>query len=447
MFNFTITKFGVVGTGDTGLSIINYLQFHKAQIVRIYDTRDNPPNIDKLSAFNICCGKLDYNNFCDVDVIIISPGISIFDPALVMAKNNNKIVINDIGIFALSIKEWPSKVIAITGSNGKSTVTALTGHLSASYGKKTLIAGNIGVPVLNSYLDIITTQEIPEVIVLELSSFQLECDYSIKLSAATVLNISEDHLDRYRDLLEYSYYKSNIFNNCAVQVLNHDDNLVVSMQRHNKVVRWFGSMLSDHFTIANNYLIIEGKQYICCEELSIIGQHNYYNALVSLALIQAIGIDINDTKLKDGLKSFTGLLHRMQKIVTHNEITFIEDSKGTNVGAVIAGVSGLSSNVHLILGGDGKGQDFSPLRQLIISKCKSVAIIGQDKFKILDTLTGLSIPVQIFDSLPDAVSFCYSMAKRGDYVVLSPACASWDMFDNYKHRAKVFVESVYDCIK
>ncbi len=432
-------NFAVIGLGDTGLSIIRYLNHKKAKIVRVLDTRKAPPNAEQIK-HPTSFGALKYCDFSDVDVIVISPGISIYEPVLQAALKNSKQVIGDIELFANEIKHWNSKVIGITGSNGKTTVTSIAGYLSDCYGLNTLVAGNIGKTVLDAYLNIITSGNIPQVIVLELSSFQLETTYSLELDAGVVLNISEDHLDRYRDLLEYAYAKANIFNNCKVQVLNSDDAFVKAMQRHDKACKFFGE--DANFSIKNNTLQINGIDYMEATELSLVGRHNCFNTLASLALLDAVGVDIYSSKIKNGLRSFKGLEHRMEKVITHNGILYIEDSKGTNVGAVVAGVSGLDCPVHLILGGDGKGQDFMPLRSLVEKKCKSVAIIGQDKLAIKKVLDGIKMPIEMFATLPEAVNFCINNASSGDSVVLSPACASWDMFDNYKHRAKIFIESI-----
>lgn len=444
--DFKQDKFAVIGLGDTGLSIINYLRYCKANITKIFDTRDNPPHQDVVSTYQLFCGKLDISHFNDVDVIAISPGVSIYEPVLQELITLGKIIVGDIELFALATQMWQSKLIGITGSNGKTTVTTLVGYLAEASGYTTLVAGNIGTPVLQSYMQIMQTGNIPQIIVLELSSFQLETTYSLNLVAATALNISEDHLDRYCDLLEYAYAKSHIFNNCKTQILNISDPLVVSMSRSKSKHIWFGDDPAATYRIVkdNNtlFLNIDGKDYIQCSSLELVGLHNYLNVLASLALLSEAGINIHDSKLKDALQSFKGLEHRMQKIVVSNGITYIEDSKGTNVGAVVAGISGLDKPVHLILGGDGKGQDFSPLHQLVEKYCKSVAILGQDKYKINEVLVDLPMPIKLCDSLEECVLFCNSNAVSGEYVVLSPACASWDMFDNYKHRAQVFIDSV-----
>lgn len=449
--NFAKDKFAVIGLGDTGISIINYLKYQQAQIVRVFDTRDNPPHQELVDGLKLYTGKLQECLLDEIDVIVISPGISIYEPVLQNALHRGKQVIGDIELFAQAIVHWDCKIIGITGSNGKTTVTSLTGFLASTYGINTLVAGNIGVPVLSSYLTIVKESlTIPELIVLELSSFQLESTYSLELDAATVLNISEDHLDRYRDLLEYAYVKANIFNHCKIQVLNIEDQFVRAMARSKEECLWFGAN-SNQFSLKreNGTLLLQcdAKTIIDSSELNLVGVHNYLNCLASIALLKGVGIDVYQAKIQQGLRDFKGLEHRMQKVTTHNGIVYIEDSKGTNVGAVVAGVSGLDGMVNLILGGDGKGQDFSPLRELVENKCRSVAIIGQDKLLIEQVLKGLNLPIKCLVSLEDAVKFCMAHAKSGDYVVLSPACASWDMFNNYKHRAQVFIDCIYDNIK
>ncbi|MBY0378822.1 MAG: UDP-N-acetylmuramoyl-L-alanine--D-glutamate ligase, partial [Burkholderiales bacterium] len=377
--NFNTHRFAVVGLGDTGLSIIDYLKFKQANIVKVLDTRDNPPNQEKILNLPFIFGKLKPEFFDAVDVIVISPGISIYEQVLQYAITKGILVLGDIELFAQEIKHWSSKIIGVTGSNGKTTVTTLTGYLAKSIGIDTLVAGNIGIPVLRSFIDIETNKKYPQLIVLELSSFQLESIYSLSLDSATVLNISEDHLDRYRDLLEYAYVKANIFNNCKVQVLNSDDVLSLAMKRSElKLLEISGENSNANFSMLREsnqlYIMVKHKKFLPCKMLNLVGTHNYINVLASLALLEAVGVDIYNAKLISSLKAFSGLEHRMQKIAqSSNQITFIEDSKGTNVGSVVAGISGLDAPVNLILGGDGKGQDFMPLRNLVQNKCKSVA--------------------------------------------------------------------------
>ncbi|MBX9599281.1 MAG: UDP-N-acetylmuramoyl-L-alanine--D-glutamate ligase [Burkholderiales bacterium] len=437
--NYSTTKFVIIGAGETGKSILNYLDQRNACILRVLDTRDNPPQIE---SYQVIGGTLDYANLADADIIAISPGVSIYEPALQQAIHSGKQIVGDIELFAREINAWQSKVIGITGSNGKTTVTSLTGFLAEHSGIKTLVAGNIGTQVLDALLECEKQNSYPELIVLELSSFQLETLTSINFASATVLNISEDHLDRYRDLLEYAYVKAHIFNLCQHQILNIEDSLVLAMARHGLAQSYFGDKQGNyHLTEdADPVLQINGMEYLKSSALQLVGRHNYLNVLAALALLAGAGYAL--AQFKVACVQFAGLEHRMQKVTEHDGILYIEDSKGTNVGAVIAGVGGINRPVHLILGGDGKGQDFAPLRELVLNKCKSVAVIGQDKDLILETLTGIN-NVAGFVSLEDAVDACIKNAVSGDAVILSPACASWDMFTNYKHRAQVFVDSIY----
>lgn len=438
--NFKTDKFVIIGAGETGKSILNYLRYRQAQILRLLDTRETPPLIEGVTVIG---GALNYHQVMDANIIVISPGVSIYEPVLQQALQNGKQVIGDVELFAREINSWSCKVIGVTGSNGKTTVTSLTGFLASECGIKTLVAGNIGLAVLDALLEIEQSGEYPELIVLELSSFQLETTSSLKLASATALNISEDHLDRYRDLLEYAYVKAHIFSNCQVQVLNQDDPLVMAMRRDGCSQLYFAAADADYSLQNDNFssqLTINGQHYLDSAQLQLVGQHNYLNALASLALLAGAGYE--PALFRAPLSRFAGLEHRMQKVLEHNGVLYIEDSKGTNVGAVIAGVNGIARPVHLILGGDGKGQDFSPLRQLVLNKCSSVALIGQDADKLGETLQGIA-NVHKFTTLPEAVAACIQLAKAGDAVILSPACASWDMFTNYKQRAQVFIDCVY----
>lgn len=437
--NYSTAKFVIVGAGETGRSIYNFLAYRGANVLRVIDTRATPP---QWSEIEVIGGQLEYGNFFDADIIVISPGVSIYEPVLQRALSHGKEVIGDVELFAREIKTWNAKVIAITGSNGKTTVTSLTGFLGQQAGIKTLVAGNIGLPVLDALREIEQTHDYPQLIVLELSSFQLETLTSLQPVSATVLNISEDHLDRYRDLLEYAYVKANIFNNCQIQVLNLDDPLVQAMRRDDRQQLYFAASAAEYQLSHNgDKLLVEDQAIFTTENLQLVGKHNYLNVLASLALLNGAGYSLEH--FIPYLAEFAGLEHRMQKVCEHNGVLYIEDSKGTNVGAVIAGVGGINRPIHLILGGDGKGQDFSPLRELVLTKCHSVALIGQDAEQLAEILTGIP-NVKSYRTLELAVAACVKQAKSGDAVILSPACASWDMFKNYKHRAQVFIDAVHE---
>lgn len=443
--DFVNDKFIVIGAGITGRSIVSYLNYKNATIVRIVDTRDDLVKPDSFANLELITGKLEYENLCAANVLVLSPGVSIYDPVIKQCQANGIYVIGDIELFALAIMDYPSKIIAITGSNGKTTVTTLVNHLINSANLSCVAIGNIGFPALDCYLSMVTTNNIYEVIVLELSSFQLETTYSLNCDVATVLNISEDHLDRYPNLLTYAYIKSQIFNNAKLQIINYDDNLIKAMISPDKSQTYFSLNQPIDFYIhtqANNsYLYYKNQQVYACDQLLLFGRHNYLNVLASLACVK--GLDLNLDKITPALASFKGLDHRMQYITTHNNIIFIDDSKGTNVGAVVAGISGLNMPVHLILGGDAKGQDFSPLVEVVKQKCHSVAIIGKDSQLIYTTLLSSGIPLVCYSSLNLAVKGCIDKAIPGECIILSPGCSSLDMFDNYIHRAKIFIESVY----
>ena len=446
------SKFCIIGCGATGLSTLRFLEYMDWKIEKIFDTRKFVSNFDRFKNYKLYLGEFNIEDFYDIDIIIISPGVSVFDKTIVKLKSQGKMIFGDVELFARMIQNWNSKIIAITGSNGKTTVTNLVGEICKFNHKDVLIAGNIGVPVLDSYVDCIKRGTHPEVIVLELSSFQLETISSLNIDVATVLNISDDHLDRYNDLLEYAYIKSSIFNKAKIQILNINDELVLAMRRFQIKTIFFGKNINNYcsnekFEVKENLLYINGIKYLDFCHVKLIGEHNYFNIAASLALVKALEIDINNQNTLDAIKNFNPIEHRMQLVLVYNRISIIDDSKGTNVGAVLSGVSGLKYKVHLILGGDGKGQNFYPLRNLVQQQCKSVAIIGKDRHIIFNILQDLNIKIELFDSMQDAVTFCFNNALPDEAIVLSPACSSLDMFDDYKHRSKVFIESVYANIK
>jgi UDP-N-acetylmuramoylalanine--D-glutamate ligase len=336
-------------------------------------------------------------------------------------------------------------VIAITGSNGKSTVTSLAGHLCTSAGLDTVIAGNIGLPVLDALTEREVKGEMPKVWVLELSSFQLETTSSLRADAATVLNISADHMDRYAGLGEYAAAKQAIFHGCKVQVLNRDDAMTMAMRQENADVQTFGLKPG---TAASEWGLLErdGRRWLAkgherlfaVDELPIAGLHNAANALAALALCRAIGLQYEP--MLAALKTFKGLAHRVEFVAEVNGRKFYDDSKGTNVGATAAALQGFAEPVVLIAGGDGKGQDFTPLRDAV-AKTRAVVQIGRDGPQIEKAIAG-ACHVQRAESMEEAVQQAYALSEPGDVVLLSPACASWDMFRNYAHRAEVFINAV-----
>jgi len=440
-------RYILIGFGLSGKSTYNYLKKHNADIIKIIDTRD--AFVFDNIAEPTQSGEFDYNQVKMADVIVLSPGVSIYHPALQEAIFHGIKVIGDIEIFAQEMVKYNTQLIGITGSNGKTTVTTLCDYILNNLGYSSMALGNIGNPVLTE-LDLLEegVKAIPDFIVLELSSFQLETTYSLSLNSATCLNISEDHMDRYRDLLEYAYVKSNIFTHSKVQVLNADDVICAAMQRDLQSCCYFGRSSEYGLSYINKQIFLNTPNYplINTASCGLVGVHNYFNILAAIALIQGCGIMLTE-QMVGIIQSFQGLEHRVQKIALHNDVTYIEDSKGTNVGAVIAAIEGMNNPIHLLLGGDGKGQDFTPLIPAIAKHCSSVAIIGQDKHLIGQMVQRSGVNYQIFESFQEAVLFLCNNARPHDIVLLSPACASWDMFSDYKERAKIFKEIVDEYIQ
>jgi UDP-N-acetylmuramoylalanine--D-glutamate ligase len=478
----------VLGLGQSGLSMARHLADAGA-IVSAADTRIAPPGLIEFQAAwpeaRVHCGPLDDAVFAEVDAVAISPGMAIAgpqtDPAVVSALSRGLSFIGDIELFALALADEASrsgyrpKVLAITGTNGKTTVTSLAAHMAGRAGKRAVAAGNIGPAVLDAWRDAVASGSLPEVWVLELSSFQLETTSSLKADAATVLNLTEDHLDRHGSMEAYARAKARIFANGATQVLNRDDQQVLAMRtpfvKRNRrdiapAVFTFGTdapVLATDFGLVREprpggmMWLAQGNSEESGEDavaprrlmpqdvLKIRGAHNAANALAALALCGAIGLPL--APMLKGLADYSGLPHRVQGIAEINGVTYVDDSKGTNVGATIAALLGLGAGlpqgarIVLIAGGDGKGQDFAPLRAAVARHCRAVMLIGRDGAAIGAAL-GDVVPAIDHALLEDAVRAAASRAAPGDIVLLSPACASFDMFRDYGHRALVFVAAV-----
>jgi UDP-N-acetylmuramoylalanine--D-glutamate ligase len=422
----------VLGLGDTGLSVARYAERHGAR-VRVADTRAKPPRLAELAG-DVHLGAFSHALLAAVDLVCISPGLSLADPLVAEALARGIPVLGDVELFA-----WQNRapVLAITGTNGKSTVTALTGHLLRTAGVDAEIAGNISPPVLDALMK---RSAPPAAWVLELSSYQLETAWSLNPRAATVLNLSEDHLDRYASLADYGAAKARIFEGDGVQVLNRDDAGTLAMARPGRHVVTFGLDAST----GRNYgvragLLLEGEERIVeASALPIHGAHNVANALAACALARAFGVPRE--RLREGLASFRGLPHRLELVARRGGVDWYDDSKGTNVGATIAALRGLGKRAVLILGGEGKGQDFAPLRAPVAEFASRVMLIGRDAPVIEAALAGL--PLERCPSLEQAVERAARIARPGEAVLLSPACASFDMFRDYRHRGEVFAAAV-----
>jgi UDP-N-acetylmuramoylalanine--D-glutamate ligase len=442
----------VLGLGASGLSMARWLAARGA-VVRVADSRSAPPYASQLQselpAVELHTGAFGPESFAGVDLIAISPGVPLAEPLVRAAVERGIDVVGDIELFARIREEFPgNRVIAITGSNGKSTVTEMVGAMVRAAKVRTLVAGNIGLPILEALMEVDSgRRRRPDVFVLELSSFQLESTGSLNPDAAAVLNVSEDHLDRYSGMRDYADAKARIFIGDGIQVVNREDGWARGMIGSGRKVFTFG--LDEPWNDGNwglrdiegDLWLAEGRANLMkVSELKVAGLHNAANALAALALCRAIRLPYEP--LLEALFNFEGLPHRVQKVAEVGGVAFYDDSKGTNVGATVAALMGMASRIVLIAGGEGKGQDFSPLRDAVAKKAKGVVVIGRDGEKIAAAIASSGVAIVHAVSMHDAVRAGFALAQPGDAVMLSPACASFDMFRNYEHRAEVFVEEV-----
>jgi UDP-N-acetylmuramoylalanine--D-glutamate ligase len=368
--------------------------------------------------------------------VIASPGVSVREPMLAEALTRGLPVVGDIELFA---REAGAPIVGITGTNGKSTVTTLVKLMIDACGRRAIAGGNLGRAALDLLED-----PLPDFYVLELSSFQLETTYSLPTAAATVLNVTSDHMDRYDTMVEYAQAKARVFDHCAVAVINLDDAAVRRMPRQGQRTVGF-SLRGDpgaEFGIRPSNddveLVRNGERLVAMSELKISGLHNAANALASLALCAALDLDLE--RCVRALRDFSGLPHRSQWVVEVRGVRYIDDSKGTNVGATLAAVRGLAGPLVIIAGGQGKGQDFAPLADAFRGKVHHAVLIGQDAQQLAAVLRPVCA-VEFAGDMQSAVKVASRVAKVGDTVLLSPACASLDMFHDYAHRGDVFAEA------
>jgi UDP-N-acetylmuramoylalanine--D-glutamate ligase len=451
-------KVVVLGLGDTGLSMVRWLARRGAD-VRVADSRSEPPHAAALARelprVRLATGAFGEETLRGTDLVAISPGLDRRVPPVADAIKRGVPVVGDVELFAQALKEAARrqtpdarpKVATITGSNGKSTVTAMTGEILRTAGRRTVVAGNIGTPVLDALGAIEAGAPAPEVFVLELSSFQLESTSSLESDAAAMLNLSEDHLDRYDGMDSYAAAKARVFAGNGVQVLNRDDSRSLGMQRPGRTHYTFGAgrpRSENEWGICTAHggeaLARGSRSLMAVSELPLAGLHNAANALAAHALASAVGAP--DEILPRALRSFRGLPHRMQQVAEHRGVLFLDDSKGTNVGATVAALSGMRRPVVLIAGGDGKGQDFTPLAPVVRARARAVVLIGRDADKLARAIAGSSVPVERAAGMDEAVTTAFRASRKGDAVLLSPACASFDMFRNYEHRGEAFVAAV-----
>ncbi len=432
--------------------------------MRVADTRAKPPYLDELrrritgadSRLEFAAGEFDKALLDGIDLLVLSPGLSGGLMVVIHARAAGIPVVGEIELFAQGLRALNSTapVLAITGTNGKTTTTALTGHLLRATGKTAGVAGNISPAALTALMDALDADALPQIWVLELSSFQLETTETLNAAAATVLNISDDHLDRYIDLDEYASAKARVFQSAegapGVQVLNRADPRVCRMALADRHIISFGLDApagEDDFGLRENRgeaWLVQGRRLLLpVSELPLAGLHNAANAMAALALCSALGFDA--ASLLPALRSFRGLPHRVEQVAEIDGVTWYDDSKGTNVGATVAaleGLGGLGRKIVVILGGDGKGQDFSPLEKAVARHARSAVLVGRDGPLIEKAISGAGVAMENAADMGDAVRRAARRAQPGDAVLLSPACASFDMFRNYEHRAQVFIDAV-----
>jgi len=425
----------VLGMGDTGLSVANWVK-SEGGIVRAADTRAAPPRKRDFSG-ELHAGKFKASLLKDVDLVCISPGLSLEEEVVQTALAKNIPVVGDIELFA-----WAAtgNVLAVTGTNGKSTVAALTGHLLRTAGVDCEVAGNISPPALDALLK---RKKPPAAWVLELSSYQLETTWSLAPVAAAMLNLSEDHLDRYAGLAEYAGAKSRIFMGEGAQVLNRCDSASMALALAGRTEVTFGldaPSMPEDFGVDGKYLVRGAERILPVADLPLSGAHNLSNALAACALACFAAVPL--PALAKGLRSFRGLPHRMQRVALRGGVEWLDDSKGTNVGATVAALKGMQKKAILILGGEGKGQNFAPLVPAIREHAAHVLLIGRDAASIGKAIAASGVPAERIATMEKAVARAAQVAAPGNAVLLSPACASFDMFRDYKHRGEVFADAV-----
>ncbi|MCL7420450.1 MAG: UDP-N-acetylmuramoyl-L-alanine--D-glutamate ligase [Methylobacter sp.] len=432
----------VVGLGITGISAARYLQDLGIKFA-IIDSRAKPPLMEMLSQqmpdAAVFTGGFDEAAFNVATHLVVSPGVSLNEKAIVKAIANGTKIVSDIDLFACSI-DVP--VIAITGSNGKSTVTTMLGEMTKEAGKRVGVGGNLGTPALD-----LLGQD-AELYVLELSSFQLERTTVFNAAAATVLNVTVDHLDRHADMAEYAEEKRRVFKGNGVMVINADDPIVESMKDADRKVLTFSinRKHADFYLAANantEYLMHNDTLLMPLAELPLEGRHNAANALAALALGAAVGLD--EPSMCRALRKFKGLAHRMQRVAEIRGVTWVNDSKATNIGACVAALQGYDRKVILIAGGDAKGADMNELRPVIKEKAKGVVLIGKDAGLIEQALKGC-VPVYAAENIVQAVQIAANLADAGESVLLSPACASLDQFKSYQDRGEKFTKAVLELV-
>ena len=453
----------VLGLGETGLSVARWVARQGGTPV-VADNRANPGRAHLLGELvpeaSLRLGPFSPDLLSGIDLLAISPGLALTEAIVQMALQQDIPVVGEIELFAWHVRNHDSsRILAITGTNGKTTTTALTGEILRTAGLNCEVAGNIGPSALAALMARMDHGNPPAIWVLELSSYQLETTWSLDADAAVMLNLSEDHLDRYAALEDYGAAKARIFLGHGAQVVNRDDPYSASLSIPDREYVSFGLGVPPRDAdfglrqIRDQRWLSQGDNaFLNSENLRILGTHNTSNALAACALARLAGASYSN--LADGLNTFPGLPHRMQRVSTRNGVVWFNDSKGTNIGATKAALEGSAAIINavspsgkalLILGGEGKGQDFSELSNAVRRHASRVLLIGRDAPLIESALAATGgVPIVRCQSLEEAVSRAERHARPGDWVLLSPACASFDMFRDYAHRGETFVAAVHD---
>ncbi len=424
----------IAGLGRTGLSCAKYLRAQGLDFV-VTDSRSAPPGLDDVQQMlpetAIRVGGFDPALLDGAAQVLASPGIPLQEPLLVAAAARGIPVFGDVELFS---RVANAPIVAITGTNGKSTVTTLVALMTEATDRRALAGGNLAPPALE-----LLEAPVPDFYVLELSSFQLETTTSLHTTVATVLNVTADHMDRYTSVADYAAAKARIFDRAATAVVNVDDALVRAMPRSGQRVLGFSLEGPADYAVSNQehepVLLRRGKPLVGMSELKIAGLHNAANALAAFAMLDAMGLPLEPGI--SALKKFPGLPHRSQWVTDVNGVRFVDDSKGTNVGATLAAVAGMPGSLVVIAGGQGKGQDFSPLAEAFRNKVRHAVLLGQDAALLAAALHGVCT-IEFATDMDDAVMKAANAARSGETVLLSPACASLDMFRDYAHRGDVF---------
>jgi len=433
----------VVGLGKSGMSLVRYLARQGVPFA-VADTRANPPELatlrEQYPQVEVRCGDLDADFLCRAQELYVSPGLSLRVPALVEAAARGVRMSGDVDLFARHAK---APIVAISGSNAKSTVTTLVGDMAKAAGKRVAVGGNLGTPALDLLADDV------ELYVVELSSFQLETCERLNAEVATCLNVSEDHMDRYDGMADYHLAKHRIFRGAKQVVVNRADALSRPLIADNVPCWTFGINKPDFKAFGlieeggEKWLAFQFDKLMPARELKIRGAHNQSNALAALALGHAVGLPFEP--MLQTLREFAGLAHRCQWVRERNGVNFYDDSKATNVGAALAAIEGLGADIDgkllLIAGGDGKGADFHDLRGPVAQHCRAVVLLGRDA-ELVGAAIGNAVPKVRVNTLEEAVEHAADLALPGDAVLLSPACASLDMFKNYEERGRLFAKAV-----